>query len=106
MIGKKDQLRLTPKQHQKSKTASHDNPPIFLQYKGKLNQNFTSQFKKLWDLQLVFLTQNLRSCIPTLKTSFDRDLKSHVVYEIKGIEGGFFYFGQTVRMLTLGYQSI
>ena len=34
--GGKDQLRTTPKEHQKSKTRSHDKPTIFLQYRGNL----------------------------------------------------------------------
>ena len=81
--GGKDQLRTTPKEHQKSKTKSVDKPTIFLQYRGKLTQNFASKLKKLCKLKVVFTTQKLRSCLPILKSSFDRDLKSHVVYEIK-----------------------
>ena len=36
--GGKDQLRTTPKEHQKSKTRSYDKPTIFLQYRGNLTQ--------------------------------------------------------------------
>ena len=51
-------------------------------------------------LQVVFMTRKLRSCLPTLKSSFDRDLKSHVVYEIKCNECGSIYVGQTIRNVT------
>ena len=82
--GGKDQLRTTPKKkHQKSKTRSYDKPTIFLQCRGNLPQNLSSKLKKLCELQMVFITRKLRSCLPTLKSSFDRDLKSHVVNEIR-----------------------
>ena len=38
--GGKDQLRTTPKEHQKSKTKSIDKRTIFLEYRGNLTQNF------------------------------------------------------------------
>ena len=83
MSGGKYQLRTTPKEHLKSKTRSYDKPTNLLQYRGNLTQNFASKLKKLCELQVVFTTRKLRSCLPTLKSFFDRDLKSHVVYEIK-----------------------
>ena len=54
ITGGKDQLRTTPKEHQKSKTKSIDKPTTFLQYRGNLTQNFASKLKKLCELQ-VFL---------------------------------------------------
>ena len=93
--GVKDHLKTTPKEHQKSKTRSHDESTILLQYRGNLTQNFASKLKKLCNLQVVFITRKLRSCFPILKSSFPRDLKSHVVYEIKGNGCGSIYVGQT-----------
>ena len=46
--------------------------------------------------------RNLRSCLATLNSSFDRDLKSHVVYEIKYNGCGSIYVGQTSRHVTTG----
>ena len=93
----KDQLRTKPKEHQRSKTKSIDKPTIFLQYRGNFSQNFASKLKKLCELQIFFTTRKLRSCLPTKKSSFDRDLKSHVVYEIKCNGCGSIYVGQTSR---------
>ena len=45
-------------------------------------------------------TRKLRSCLPTLKSSFDRDLLSHVVDEIKCNGCGSIYVGQTSRQVT------
>ena len=79
----KDQSPKTSKEHQKSKTKCHDKPTIFLRYRGKLTQNFACKLKKLCELQMVLRTRKLRSCLPTLKSLFDGDLKSNLVYEIK-----------------------
>ena len=48
-------------------------------------------------MQVVFITRKLRSFLPTLKSSFDRDLKFNVVYEIKSNGCGSIYVGQTSR---------
>ena len=98
--GGKDQLRTKPKEHKKSKTKSIEKPTIFLQYRGKLTQNFARKLKKLCEFQVVFKTRKLRSCLPTLKSTFDRDLKSQVVYEIKCNGCGSIYVGQTSRHVT------
>ena len=98
--GGKDQIRTTPKDHQKSKIKSIDKPTTFLQNRGNLTQNFASKLKKLCELHIVFATRKLRLCIPTLKSSFDKDLKSHVVYEIKCNGCGSIYVGQTSRHVT------
>ena len=37
------------------------------------------KLKQLCKLHEVFITQSLRSCLPALKSSFDRYLNSHVV---------------------------
>ena len=49
---------------------------------------------------MIFTTRKLRSCLLILKLSFDRDLKSHVVYEIKCTGCGSIYVGQTSRHVT------
>ena len=50
----KDQLRTTPKEHQRSKTRSYDKPTIFLQYRGNLTQHFASKLKELCEMQVLF----------------------------------------------------
>ena len=96
----KDPLRTTPKDYQKNKTRSYDKPTIFLQYRGNLIQNFASDLKKLCKWQMVFTTRKLRSCLPTLKSSFDTDLTFHVVYDIKSNGCGSIYVGETSRHVT------
>ena len=93
----KNQFRTTPKEYQKSKTRSRDKPGIFLQKRSNLTQNFASKLKKLCELRAVIITRKLRSCLPTLKSFFDTDLKFHVVYGIKCNGCGSIYVGQTSR---------
>ena len=95
--GGKGQLRSTPKEPQKSKTRSHDKPTILPQYTGNITQNFARKLQKL--CEVVFITRKIRSSLPTLKSSFDRDLNSHLVYEIK-CGCGYNNFGQTRRHVT------
>ena len=95
LIGSKYQLKTTQNEHQKSKTRSHDKPKTFLQYIGNLTQNFARDLKKLCDLQVIFITQKLRSCLAILKSSFDRNLQTHVLYEIKCNGCGSIYVGHT-----------
>ena len=55
------------------------NPRFFVQYRGNITQNFASRLKKLFDIQIFFTTRKLRTCLPNLKSPFDKNLKSHVV---------------------------
>ena len=57
LSGGKDQLRATPKKHQKSKNKSVDKPTIFLQNRSNLTQNYASKLKNLCELQVVFTTR-------------------------------------------------
>ena len=91
IIGSKYQLQTTPN------IRSHDKPKTFLQYTGNLTQNFACKLKKLSDLQLSSLARKLRSFLPTLDSSFDVDLKSHILYEIKCTGCKSIYVGQTSR---------
>ena len=100
ICGGKDQLKTTPKNYQIGKIRSHDKPTISLQYKSNLTQNFASKLKKLCEPQVVFITRKFRSCLPTLKSSFNRDLKSHVIYEIKFNGCGSICVRQTSRHVT------
>ena len=56
--------------------------------------------KKLYESQVVFVTQKLRSCHSTLKSFSDKDLKSLEVCEIKINQCGSIYVGQTSRNVT------
>ena len=78
IICNKSQLITTPKKHKKTK--SHEKPTKFLKKQMQLLSNWACKMKKLSDLQVVFM-QKLRSCLTTLKSYFDRNLKP--VFDIK-----------------------
>ena len=79
----------------------HDDIPTFLmQYRGNLSVRLKQKLQKISRLNVIFTTRKLKTCVPSLKSSFDKDLKSHVVYEIScsGCEST--YVGQTCRHVT------
>ena len=49
--------------------------------------------------QTIFTTRKLKTCLPSLKTSFARELRSKVVYKLTCRGCNSTYVGQTVRNL-------
>ena len=49
--------------------------------------------------QIIFPTRKLKTCLPSLKTSFARELRSKVVYKLTYSGCNSTYVGQTVRRL-------
>ena len=68
-----------------------------VQYGGSIFQNFASRLKKLCDIPIIFTTGKLRTCLPTLKSSSDKNLKSHVVNKVTCNGCSSIYVGQTSR---------
>ena len=99
----KEKITAKPPQneHHLKKAKSLNNrepkPRFFVQYRGKITQKFASRLKKLCDIQIIFTTRKLRTCLPTLKLPFDKNLKSHVVYKVTCNECSSIYVGQTSR---------
>ena len=52
------------------------------------------------DIQINFTTRKLRTCLTTLKSPFDKNLKSHVVYKVTCNGCISIYVGQTSRHVT------
>ena len=81
-------------------TIRNLNRGFFVQYRGNISENFAGRLKKLCDNQIIFTTRKLRTCLPTLKPSFDKNLKSHVVYKVTCNGCSSIYVGQTSRHVT------
>ena len=75
-------------------------PRFFVQYRGNITQNFASRLKKLCDIQIIFTTRKLRTCLPTLKSPFVKNLKSHVVHKVTCNGSSSIYVGQTSHVTT------
>ena len=71
-----------------------------LQYRGHISNDFVKKLNKIHPKQTIFTTRKLKSCLPSLKSSFDKDLKSHVVYELTCNGCKSIYVGQTCRHIT------
>ena len=52
------------------------------QYRGNIPNEFVKKLNKIQPVQTIFTTRKLQCCLPSLKSSFDKDLKPHVVYEL------------------------
>ena len=71
-----------------------------LQYRCNISNEFEKKLNKIHPVQTIFTTTKLKSCLPSLKSSFDKDLKSHVVYELTCNWCKSIYVGQTCRHIT------
>ena len=77
-------------------------PRFFVQYRGNKTQSFASRLKKMCDIQIIFTTRKLTTCLPTLKSPFDKNLKSNVVYKVTCNGCISTYVGQTSRHVITG----
>ena len=71
-----------------------------LQYRGNISNEFVKKLNKIHPVQTIFTTRKLKSCLPSLRSRFDKDLKSHVVYELTCNGCKSIYVGQTCRAIT------
>ena len=71
-----------------------------LQYRGNISSEFVKKPNKIHPVQTIFTTRKLKSCLPSLKCSFDKDLKSHKVYETTCNGCKSIYVRQTCRHIT------
>ena len=76
-------------------------PMLMVQYRGNHSQYFANGLRKLTNVQVVFTTRKLESCLRSLKSAFSNDLKSRVVYKLSCSGCTYTYVGPTVRHLTI-----
>ena len=102
--------KTTPKRHHLKKVKSLNNrepkPRFFVQYRGNITQNFACRLKKLCDIQIIFTTRKLRTCLPTLKSLVDKNLKSHLVYKVTCNGCNSIYVAKPADLLPLEFQRI
>ena len=77
-----------------------DSPPLLkMQYRGNPSQLLAAKFRLISGAQKLFTTRKLKTNLPSLKTSFARELRSKVVYKFRCSGSNSTYVGQTVRHL-------
>ena len=60
-----------------------DSPPLLtMQYRGNPSQMLAAKVRLISGAQIFFTTRKLKTCLPSLKTSFARELRSKVVYKL------------------------
>ena len=80
---------------------SSDSPPILMvQYRWNHSQTLAKKVRDITNALIIFTTRKLKTCMPSLKSSFSSELKSKVVYRLECCGCKSIYVGQTVRHLT------
>ena len=81
-------------------TDQKDNKLLFLQYRGKLTDNFKCTLKRIQAPCKTILTlRKLKTVLPALKPPIEKALQSVVVYQISCPRCDSRYVGQSVRHL-------
>ena len=77
-----------------------DSPPIpTMQYRGNPSQLLAAKVQLISGAKIIFTLRKLKTCVPSLKTSFARELRSKMVYKLTCSGCNSTYVGQTVRHL-------
>ena len=63
---------------QQNNTEKHQ---IALHYRGNISNEFIKKLNNIYPVQTIFTPWKLKNCLPSHESSFDKNLKSHVVYE-------------------------
>ena len=87
--------------HLKQKSQKNINKLMFfVRYRGNTSQKSVSRWKKLCDIQIIFKTKRFRTFLPTLRLSFPRSFKPHMVYKFTYSGCNSIYIGQTIKFFT------
>ena len=63
---------------------SSGSPPILMvQYRGNHSQTLANKVRDITNALIIFTTRKLKTCMPSLKSSFSSELKSKVVYRLE-----------------------
>ena len=81
---------------------SNDSPPILMvQCKGNHCQTLAKKVRDITNAQIIFTTRKMKTCMPSLNSSFSSELKIKVVYRLECCGCKPIYIGQTVQNLTI-----
>ena len=79
---------------------------LFINYRGKLSENFEKTLLKIKaPCKVVFTMYKLKSSLPSLKPSIDKSLKNGVVYKFLCPRCSSCYVGQTSRHLICRFKE-
>ena len=77
-----------------------NSPLLFtMQYRGNPSQVIAAKVWQISRAQIVFTTRKLKTSLPSIKTSFSRELRSKVTYKLSCNGCNSTYVGQKVRHL-------
>ena len=73
---------------------------FFLHHRGELCSGRKENLPKITQLTVIYTSRKLKTCLPSLNSSFDQHPKSHVIYEIICSECDFTKLGQFAEQIT------
>ena len=76
-----------------------------MQYRGNPSQLLAAKVWQITGAQISFTTRKLKTCLPSLETSFAQDLRSKVLYKLTCSVCNSTYVGQTVRHLATRFDE-
>lgn len=87
-------------EEKKDEVEMEDAKLVFIEYRGKVSDNFERSLKKCnAPCKVVFTLRKVKTCLPSLKSTIDKTLRSGVVYKITCSRCDACYVGQTSRHL-------
>ena len=80
-----------------SKKRWEQNPTFILHYRCNLSVRLKEKLQKFTWFKLNFLTSKMKTCLRSFKSSLDKNLKWHLVYEISCSSSEPTYVGENCR---------
>ena len=95
--GKKSEVKASEPRN--DKWLKDSTPLPTMQYRGNPSQLLAANVRLISGAQIIFTSRKLKTCLPFLKSSFARELRSKVVHKLTCSGCNSTYVGQTVRHL-------
>ena len=97
VVGKQKESNTKKKVTPFSKKRWDQNPTFILHYRCNLSVRLKEKLQKLSWFNFNFLTSKMKTCLRSLMSSFNKNQKSHLVYEISCSSCESTYVGETCR---------
>ena len=65
---------------------NNETPSLVLQNRGNLNLRFKEKLITAAEINMMFTSRKLKTCLPTLILVYERHLKSNVVYRYRSVQ--------------------
>ena len=93
-------IKQKPTESEAEEDEKEDFKLVFVEYRGRVSENFEKSLKRCQaPCKLIFTLNKVKTCVPSLKPSIEKSLKSWIVYHFQCPRCDASYVGQTGRHL-------